>query len=70
MLGVDNIVFIAILAVKLPKAQQARARQIGLGLAMGSRILLLLSIPWMIGLTATFFIVFHHKVRGGRAGPP
>lgn len=64
VLGVDNIVFIAILVGKLPKQQQPRARQIGLGLAMFSRILLLLSLSWVIGLTAPLFTLFDHHVSG------
>jgi predicted tellurium resistance membrane protein TerC len=55
VLGIDNIVFIAILTGKLPVAQQARARTIGLSLAMGMRIALLLTISWVIGLTAPLF---------------
>lgn len=51
VLGIDNIVFISILASKLPIQLQRRARQLGLGVAMISRILLLLSISWVIGLT-------------------
>jgi predicted tellurium resistance membrane protein TerC len=51
VLGIDNIVFISILAGKLPREQQARARQVGLGLAVFSRVLLLLSISWIIRLT-------------------
>lgn len=51
VLGIDNIIFISILAGKLPAAQQVKARQVGLGLAMLTRILLLLSISWVIGLT-------------------
>ncbi len=64
VLGIDNIVFISILAGKLPPAQQARARTIGLGLAMGTRILLLLSLSWVIGLTQPFFSLFGHSVSG------
>jgi predicted tellurium resistance membrane protein TerC len=55
VLGIDNIVFISILVGKLPPAQQAKARQIGLLLAMGMRIALLLAISWVIGLTAPLF---------------
>jgi predicted tellurium resistance membrane protein TerC len=47
VLGIDNIVFISILVSRLPQEQQKKARQIGLGLAMGIRILLLLSISWV-----------------------
>jgi predicted tellurium resistance membrane protein TerC len=55
VLGIDNIVFISILVGKLPPGQQAKARQIGLLLAMGMRIVLLLAISWVIGLTAPLF---------------
>ncbi|SFH95136.1 TerC family protein [Planctomicrobium piriforme] len=51
VLGIDNIVFISILCGKLPVAQRAKARTIGLGLAMGTRILLLLSLNWVLSLT-------------------
>jgi predicted tellurium resistance membrane protein TerC len=57
VLGIDNIVFIAILVAKLPQHQQAKARQIGLGLAMGIRILLLLAISWIMGLTKVLFSI-------------
>jgi predicted tellurium resistance membrane protein TerC len=64
VLGIDNVVFISILAGKLPAEQQDRARKIGLGLALGSRILLLLSISWIIGLTAPLFAVLGREVAG------
>ena len=64
VLGIDNIVFISILAAKLPKEQQARARTIGLSLALGTRILLLLTLSWIIGLTAPLFSVFDHEISG------
>jgi predicted tellurium resistance membrane protein TerC len=64
VLGIDNVVFISILASKLPKPSQKRARQIGLALAMLTRILLLLSISWIIRLTAPLFAVFGHEVSG------
>ena len=51
VLGVDNVIFISILAGKLPAAEQARARTIGLALAMVTRILLLLSLAWIANLT-------------------
>lgn len=57
VLGIDNVIFIAILAGKLPAAQQARARQIGIGAAVITRILLLLSITWVMGLTTDLFAV-------------
>jgi predicted tellurium resistance membrane protein TerC len=55
VLGIDNVIFISILVGRLPEAQRERARVIGLGLAMGMRILLLLTISWIIGLTAPAF---------------
>jgi predicted tellurium resistance membrane protein TerC len=64
VLGIDNIVFISILAGKLPPEQQARARNLGLGLAMITRILLLLSINWVIGLTEPLFEVFGNEISG------
>jgi predicted tellurium resistance membrane protein TerC len=64
VLGIDNIVFISILAGKLPSAEQARARAIGLALAMSTRILLLLSLTWIMGLTAPLFTVFGQEISG------
>ncbi|MDX2115825.1 MAG: TerC family protein [Planctomycetota bacterium] len=64
VLGIDNIVFIAILTSRLPAEQQARARQIGLGLAAVMRILLLLTISWIAGLTKPLFTVMQHEVTG------
>ena len=55
VLGIDNIIFIAILAGKLPAEQQARARRLGLMLALITRILLLLSLTWIMGLTKPLF---------------
>jgi predicted tellurium resistance membrane protein TerC len=64
VLGIDNIVFISILAGKLPQADRARARRVGLSLAMIIRILLLLSITWVMGLTAPLFSVIGKEVSG------
>ena len=64
VLGIDNIVFISILADKLPADQQKRARTIGLALALGTRILLLLSLSWVIGLTQPLFSLFGHDMSG------
>lgn len=64
VLGIDNIVFISILSNKLPAPQQPLARRIGLGLALGGRILLLLSINWIMSLTAPLFEVLAHAVSG------
>jgi len=55
VLGIDNIIFLSILASKLPKEQQPRARVLGLGFAMLTRIALLFSITWLIGLTQPLF---------------
>ena len=55
VLGIDNIVFISILAGKLPEHQQKKARQLGLALAMITRVLLLLSLSWVMSLTANMF---------------
>jgi len=64
VLGVDNVIFIAILAGKLPKAQQAKARQLGLALATFIRVGLLLSVAWMSRLTTPLFSVWNHEVSG------
>ena len=58
VLGIDNIIFISILVGRLPQAAAARGRTIGLALAMITRILLLLSITWIMGLSAPLFTVF------------
>ncbi|MEP0548941.1 MAG: TerC family protein [Rhodothermales bacterium] len=66
VLGIDNIIFISILSGRLPEDQQPRARTIGLGIAMGMRILLLLSISWVMGLTAPLFeLGFLEGIMGG-----
>jgi predicted tellurium resistance membrane protein TerC len=66
VLGIDNIIFISILAGKLPEAQRARARTIGLALAMGTRLALLASLVWMMRLTAPLFTiaVFNQEISG------
>src|SRR5690349_14818892 len=64
VLGVDNIIFISILAGKLPVEQQRQARLIGLGLAMITRILLLLSLSWIVRLTAPLFTVLRNEISG------
>src|SRR5512136_1912157 len=64
VLGIDNIVFISILAGKLPEGQQDRARKVGLALAMVTRILLLLSLSWVIGLTAPLFTLLGEEIAG------
>ena len=62
VLGIDNLVFIAILAGRLPREQAHRARQLGLALALITRLLLLGSIAWIIGLTQPLFELFGHSV--------
>ncbi len=64
VLGVDNIIFITILVGRLPAAQRNRARVIGLGLAMGTRILLLLSLAWIMTLTDPLFTVVGTDISG------
>lgn len=64
VLGIDNIVFISILVDKLPKADRQRGRLLGLTLAMVTRILLLLSITWVMSLTTPLFTLLDHAITG------
>ena len=64
VLGIDNIVFISILAGKLPAEKRARARTLGLALAMGTRILLLLSLAWIMRLTQPLFTIGPQEISG------
>ncbi|MGH2499774.1 MAG: TerC family protein [Candidatus Limnocylindria bacterium] len=64
VLGIDNVVFISILAGRLPAAQQPRARTVGLTLALAFRIGLLLAITWVMGLTAPLFAVLGRSFSG------
>ncbi|HBX57417.1 MAG TPA: hypothetical protein DEH10_18825, partial [Pseudomonas sp.] len=64
VLGIDNIIFISILVSRLPKHQQPQARFFGLALAMGTRILLLLSITWVMRLTSDLFQMFGQGISG------
>src|SRR6476660_7909855 len=64
VLGIDNIVFISILTGKLRPEQRQRANQLGLSLAMGIRILLLLSITWGVGLTEPLLHLFERGLSG------
>jgi predicted tellurium resistance membrane protein TerC len=64
VLGIDNVVFIAILVGRLPEARRELARRLGLILALGIRILLLFAITWIMGLTAPLFSVLGHGVSG------
>ena len=64
VLGIDNVVFIAILVGRLPEAQRERARRVGLILALGIRVGLLFAISWLMGLTAPLVSVLGHAVSG------
>ena len=64
VLGIDNIIFISILVGRLPEAQRQKARILGLGLAMGTRILLLLSLAWVMRLTDPLFTVLGEAISG------
>jgi predicted tellurium resistance membrane protein TerC len=64
VLGVDNVIFISILSSKLPGSQQGPARRMGLLAAMGMRILLLLSVVWIIRLTAPIFFILGRPISG------
>jgi predicted tellurium resistance membrane protein TerC len=64
VLGIDNVIFISILAGKLPGDQPKKARIVGLGLAMFMRIGLLFSLSWIIGLTAPLLVIFGNELSG------
>jgi predicted tellurium resistance membrane protein TerC len=64
VLGIDNIIFISIQAGKLPAHQREKARLVGLGLAMFIRIALLMSLTWLMGLTAPLFTVVGNQISG------
>jgi predicted tellurium resistance membrane protein TerC len=64
VLGIDNVIFISILASKLPAGQQGKARKIGLAAAMIMRILLLLSLAWIMKLTTPLFSVWTYEFSG------
>ena len=64
VLGIDNVIFISILSSKLPGSQQGPARRMGLVAAMGMRILLLLSVVWIIRLTAPLFYILGRPISG------
>jgi predicted tellurium resistance membrane protein TerC len=64
VLGIDNIVFISILVGRLPESQRQRARVLGLGIAMGTRIALLLAITWIMRLEADLFAVLEVGISG------
>jgi predicted tellurium resistance membrane protein TerC len=64
VLGIDNIVFISILTGRLPAGQQPKARIVGLSLAMVSRIVLLFTLTWLMGLTKPLLTVFSNEISG------
>lgn len=64
VLGIDNIIFISILVGRLPPEQRQKARTLGLGLAMGTRILLLMSLSWVMTLVEPLFTVLEHAISG------
>jgi len=64
VLGIDNIVFISIMADRLPEAQQGKARRLGLAVALVSRILLLISLSWVIQLTEPLFSLWGFEISG------
>lgn len=64
VLGIDNVIFISILSARLPQELRKKARQIGLSLALITRVLLLLSISWVMGLKATLFTVVNQSISG------
>ena len=64
VLGIDNVIFISILVDKLPEERKVLARRLGLGMALVMRILLLLSLSWIIGLTAPLFTVLTQEISG------
>lgn len=64
VLGIDNIIFVSIISSKLPRHKQSKARNIGLLLALGIRILLLFGISWIIGLTAPWITVMGKSFTG------
>jgi predicted tellurium resistance membrane protein TerC len=64
VLGIDNIIFISILVARVPLDQRNKARQLGLGLAMLTRLLLLFSLVWVMGLIEPWITVFSHELSG------
>lgn len=64
VLGIDNLVFISILSNKLPEQDRDRARKLGLILALGTRILLLMSLAWIMGLQKPLLTLFGHSISG------
>lgn len=64
VLGIDNLIFISLVCSRLPAKQRAKAKSIGIGLALGVRIALLLSLNWVMGLTAPLFSIASFSVSG------
>lgn len=64
VLGIDNIIFITILTGRLPKEQRRRGRTLGLAMAMLTRILLLISLTWIMTLTTPLFTILAHEISG------
>jgi len=64
VLGIDNIIFISVLANRLPHNMRDRVRRLGLLFALVTRVLLLLSLSWVMGLTATLFTLFNQDISG------
>jgi predicted tellurium resistance membrane protein TerC len=64
VLGVDNLVVLAVLVARLPKAQQGIARTVGLALAMGTRVMLLFCITWLASLTTPFIVILGQEISG------
>ncbi len=64
VLGIDNIIFISILVGRLPARQREKARILGLGLAMGTRLMLLASLTWVMTLTAPLFVALGQEISG------
>ena len=64
VLGIDNIIFISVLANRLPISMRDRVRRLGLLFALVTRVLLLLSLSWVMGLTATLFTLFNQAISG------
>ena len=64
VLGIDNIIFISVLANRLPISMRDRVRRLGLLFALFTRVLLLLSLSWVMGLTATLFTLFNQAISG------
>ena len=69
VLGIDNLIFISILSNKLPEAQRHKARRLGIGLALGMRLVLLSTIAWLVGLTAPVLDLGFHGAPGAHGEP-